>query len=58
MTVRDWLPQVILVFFLLMGNVSIMKGADEKTFRTTIFGALFGTMACVALLWWGGFFGR
>ena len=53
MTVRDWLPQVILVFFLLMGNVSIMKDADEKTFRTTIF----GTVVFVGLLWWGKFFG-
>ena len=54
MTVCDWLPQVILVFFLLVGNVSIMKSADEKTFRTTIF----GTIIIVSLLWWGGFFGR
>jgi hypothetical protein len=54
MTVRDWLPQAILVFFLLVGNVSIMKSADEKTFRTTIF----GTIIIVSLLWWGGFFGR
>ena len=53
MIIRDWLPQVILVFFMLMGNVSIMKGADEKTFRTTIF----GTVIIIGLLWWGKFFG-
>ena len=53
MTIRDWLPQVILVFFILMGNISIMKGADEKAFRTTIF----GTIGSIGLLWWGKFFG-
>lgn len=53
MSIREWLPQAILVIFLLMGNVSIMKTADEKTFRTTIF----GTVVMVGLLWWGGFFG-
>ncbi len=54
MSVREWLPQAILVLFLLMGNVSIMKTSDEKTFRTTIF----GTVVMLGLLWWGGFFGR
>ena len=53
MTVRDWLPQTILVFFLLLGNVSMMKGADDKTFRTT----LFGTVVMLGLLWCGKFFG-
>ena len=54
MRISEWLPQAILVLFLLMGNVSIMKTSDEKTFRTTIF----GTVVMLGLLWWGGFFGR
>ena len=53
MRISEWLPQAILVIFLLMGYVSIMKTADEKTFRTTIF----GTVVMLGLLWWGGFFG-
>ena len=53
MSVRDWLPQAILVFFLLLGNVTMMKGTDDKTFRTT----LLGTVVMLGLLWWGGFFG-
>ena len=63
MRISEWLPQVILVVFLLLGNVTMMKGtddksimktADEKTFRTTIF----GTVVMLGILWWGGFFGR
>ena len=54
MSVRDWLPQAILVFFLLLGNVGLLRSADDKTFRTTIF----GTVVLLGLLWWGGFFGR
>ena len=53
MTIRDWLPQTILVFFILISNVSIMKGADKKAFNTTIF----GTIGLIGLLWWGKFFG-
>ena len=54
MRISEWLPQAILVILLLMGNVSIMKTAEEKTFRTTIF----GTVVMLGILWWGGFFGR
>ena len=54
MRISEWLPQVILVVFLLLGIVTMMKGTDDKTFRTT----LFGTVIMLSILWWGGFFGR
>ena len=38
MSVRDWLPQVIFVMFLLIGNMGILRNSDDKTFITTISG--------------------
>jgi asparagine N-glycosylation enzyme membrane subunit Stt3 len=54
MSIRDWLPQTIVVLFLFLGTISSSKGSADKTFATTIFGC----MIFLGLLWWGGFFGR
>ena len=54
MGVRDWLPQVIFVMFLLIGNMGILRNSDDKTFITI----LIGNVLLLGLLWWGGFFGR